>query len=364
MARRSKDDGTGAAGLLLIAAAVVFAIITALLTLIAYFGYYIAGFGLLLCQLMSRKKPNVSQAAELYSPEEYSSLLALQNECERLTDVIDQTNREADQQALSRRTHDPSRFDERKPQAKRINARLDKMDVELAQVGAQVLALSSDVTGRYNEWLKRAHRWRFWKSGTAACGASLCVYAVTLGILFLLHPSWVENTSAFVFKYSWLSWPNNAHAKYGANLVAFIIAAPVALLVWMIRLNQIEISLPDEAAFRSLWYMDDEDEGVDEPHSDDEPSMLDGEKIEADEQTETPTVEDQAEEAPAWYSVLGVSANSSVDEINSAYRAQIKQYHPDKVAGMGPKIREVAEEQTRLLNAAREEGLSRVNAGS
>ena len=362
MARRSKDDGAGA--LLLIAAVVVFAIITALLTLIAYFGYYIAGFGLLLCQLMSRKKPNVSQAAEFYSPEAYSSLLALQNECERLSDAIDQTNREADQQALSRRTHDQSRFDERKPQAKRINARLDKMDVQLAQVGTQIDALSSPVIGRYNDWLKRAQRWRFWKSGTVAFGVSLCVYAVTLGILFLLHPSWVENTSAFVFKYSWLSWPNNAHAKYGANLVAFIIAAPVTLLVWMIQLNQIEISLPDEAAFRSLWYMDDEDEGVDQPRSDAESSMFDSENVEADEQAETPPVEDPAEEAPAWYSVLGVPANASADEINSAYRAQIKQYHPDKVAGMGPKIREVAEEQTRLLNAAREEGLSRFGAES
>ena len=42
-------------------------------------------------------------------------------------------------------------------------------------------------------------------------------------------------------------------------------------------------------------------------------------------------------------------------EIKKAYQALIQQYHPDRVADMGPELRDVAEERTKEINAAYEE---------
>jgi DnaJ-domain-containing protein 1 len=47
-----------------------------------------------------------------------------------------------------------------------------------------------------------------------------------------------------------------------------------------------------------------------------------------------------------------VSPHASIEEINQRYRQLVMQYHPDRVAGLGPELIEVAERQTRLINAA------------
>ena len=59
-----------------------------------------------------------------------------------------------------------------------------------------------------------------------------------------------------------------------------------------------------------------------------------------------------------WYTVLKVSPSASVDEIHEAYRAQIRQYHPDKVASLGEELRALAEEKSKAINAAYQEALA------
>lgn len=54
----------------------------------------------------------------------------------------------------------------------------------------------------------------------------------------------------------------------------------------------------------------------------------------------------------SWYQTLGVSETASRAAIDDAYRQQISQYHPDKVATMGEEIRRVAEVRTKEINAA------------
>lgn len=50
--------------------------------------------------------------------------------------------------------------------------------------------------------------------------------------------------------------------------------------------------------------------------------------------------------------VLSVSQNATIDEIKSAYKKLMMEYHPDKVAGLGAEIKEVAERKTKEINAA------------
>jgi hypothetical protein len=75
-------------------------------------------------------------------------------------------------------------------------------------------------------------------------------------------------------------------------------------------------------------------------------------------------VSDEPVEAPArtaaertWFCVLGLSPSATIDEIKQAYKLQIKQNHPDRVHDMSPMFRELAEAETKKLNAAYEEAL-------
>ncbi|WP_163994526.1 J domain-containing protein [Pyxidicoccus caerfyrddinensis] len=52
------------------------------------------------------------------------------------------------------------------------------------------------------------------------------------------------------------------------------------------------------------------------------------------------------------YALLGLTPGASFEEARAARNALLLQYHPDKVAGLGPKLREVAEAETKRINAA------------
>ena len=60
------------------------------------------------------------------------------------------------------------------------------------------------------------------------------------------------------------------------------------------------------------------------------------------------------EAPPRWdpWAVLGVTRGASRDEIVHAYREQLKRYHPDRVADLGPELQEVAHRKTVELQRA------------
>ena len=60
-------------------------------------------------------------------------------------------------------------------------------------------------------------------------------------------------------------------------------------------------------------------------------------------------------EALSWPDVLGVSRQATPEEIKSAFRNAVKSYHPDLLTRFGPKLRQLAEEETRRLTAAFEQ---------
>ncbi len=60
---------------------------------------------------------------------------------------------------------------------------------------------------------------------------------------------------------------------------------------------------------------------------------------------------------PDWTLVLGITQNASVQEIREAYRGLISQYHPDKVAQLGPELQKLAAEKSTLINAAYQQAM-------
>jgi curved DNA-binding protein CbpA len=56
--------------------------------------------------------------------------------------------------------------------------------------------------------------------------------------------------------------------------------------------------------------------------------------------------------SPDPYKVLRLKKGATRDEIRAAYRREVAQYHPDKVAQLGPELQELATEKTKQLNEA------------
>jgi DnaJ-domain-containing protein 1 len=52
------------------------------------------------------------------------------------------------------------------------------------------------------------------------------------------------------------------------------------------------------------------------------------------------------------YEILEVPQNATPSEIKSAFKKKMISYHPDKVSGLGEKLRKVAEEESKLINVA------------
>jgi hypothetical protein len=69
----------------------------------------------------------------------------------------------------------------------------------------------------------------------------------------------------------------------------------------------------------------------------------------------TPAGMDRSE---PWFAVLGVARSASLEQVTEAYKVLIKQSHPDRVEGLSPAIRNIAEAETKRLNVAYEEAQS------
>ncbi|MCX7907966.1 MAG: DnaJ domain-containing protein [Ignavibacteria bacterium] len=52
------------------------------------------------------------------------------------------------------------------------------------------------------------------------------------------------------------------------------------------------------------------------------------------------------------YKILGVEPNATFEEIKTAYKRKVKQYHPDLVQNMGEEIRELAKSKLQEINLA------------
>ncbi|HEU0188090.1 MAG TPA: DnaJ domain-containing protein [Gallionellaceae bacterium] len=58
-----------------------------------------------------------------------------------------------------------------------------------------------------------------------------------------------------------------------------------------------------------------------------------------------------------WAQTLGVAETAGKEEIAAAYQQKISEYHPDKLASLGPELRAMAESRARLIDAAYAEAM-------
>jgi DnaJ like chaperone protein len=61
---------------------------------------------------------------------------------------------------------------------------------------------------------------------------------------------------------------------------------------------------------------------------------------------------DAADEARSPHEVLGVDPSASADEVRAAYQRLARAYHPDRVEGLAPELRELAHRRMVEINRA------------
>lgn len=54
----------------------------------------------------------------------------------------------------------------------------------------------------------------------------------------------------------------------------------------------------------------------------------------------------------SWSQILQVGENASLEDIRRAYKTQISQYHPDKVAALGVELQLLAEKKSKEITQA------------
>lgn len=61
------------------------------------------------------------------------------------------------------------------------------------------------------------------------------------------------------------------------------------------------------------------------------------------------------------YKVLDIAPDATRAEIVEAYHQKVRLYHPDRLAGLAPELRELAEERMKAINAAYAWALAQIN---
>jgi hypothetical protein len=195
-----------------------------------------------------------------------------------------------------------------------------------------VIRLQRRPLQRLRAWL-RVRIWRF------ALGSALVAYSGCFAFLMFAVPaSRAEQLIARIE--TPLSWyPLDGYFFY-ANAVAaafVLITGPLFLVIgraWLF--NEHSVDLCALKAFADA----DPDQVLDQRRA--EITSLN-----APEQTH-----EQDCEGAGWFKVLGLSHSATLEEVKEAYKMLVKQNHPDRVQGMSPAFRKLAETETKKLNVA------------
>jgi hypothetical protein len=227
------------------------------------------------------------------------------------------------------------KFDERWKKGKELNPLLLETDSRIKNLKRDISALRADVYASIYDWRSPFDAWR-----------------LRLAMQIALRKCWQCYVSAFICaaafgRAEWSSAIRDVILLdllpvrfYAPALIASSLTGILFAVLTYLRYHQLSDRIDQDyalgwEALRQKWNPDHlpnlediQSEGVERDHADDNERK--------------------------WFDVLGVSASASLDEIKNAWHAGLKKYHPDNVERLGPKLKSLAETETKDLNAAYE----------
>jgi DnaJ domain len=198
--------------------------------------------------------------------------------------------------------------------------------------------------------LQRLRSWIHLKSLQFALGRALAAYAVGLALQIVAFRMFEQSaladelTTGVTGTLVW--YPLDGRIFY-ANAVATGFAALTAPLFYLSR----RLSLRREYKLEFTAFRDLAESDPREPVDDLQPEVLDD---------DISLLPESGKSESAWITVLGLSHAATINDVKEAYKALIKQNHPDRVHGMSPALRTLAERETKKINAAYRQALASV----
>ena len=198
--------------------------------------------------------------------------------------------------------------------------------------------------------LQRLRAWVHAASARWALAGAIAAYGVALALAIAVpqapdQVAWADELNAGA-RHAIAWYPLDARLFY-ANAVAAGFAIAAAALFYLLRRARLRRDFELEiCAFQDLAYSD--------PLRPAEPPAADQAASEASQPTEAN--ENNANDP--WFAVLGLSSAATIEDVRNAYKTLIKQNHPDRIHGMAPVFRALAEAETKKINAAYRQALA------
>jgi hypothetical protein len=328
--------------------AIIFPIIAAILIYGTFTGMLV---GLIVSEYRARPRPSVTREKQLreletFSQDEISALGSLEEQQEELRRRKAEIYRQGNQSGLIRRQSD-GRFDAR-GQGRAFNARLVKFDSHFEALADEIMAIKLKSANRRQQQLDEFTEWQPKNNLVIALRSALIAYIGCALVLAIYNPPILQQLSQFVVRHIWFYVPFLA-AVYGPLALASMLSL-ATFLVSRATMSELSIEvdtnhIKEERDSNIEMFMTAEAEPDPEEHG--PRADADSDEDEKDDELQSP------------HEILGVPINATRDQIMAAYRGLIKQYHPDFQQNRGAKLKQVAENESQLLNWAKEEALKR-----
>ncbi len=236
MARRSRKISGTESLVVLIIFLLVAVIMPTVLTLSSYGGLFCLVGGLIYCKARMaysdfsvKGLPLEMNCSTLYKKNEYLKLLTLGKERKTRCDQKSKIYKVGKAHDLEKRRD--GLFDERKPEARRANAKIEKLSEELQDLESKIRELKKEVAERYYEWKDACEFWLFYSAGSKAFGVGLLSYILAATLLLTLQPSWSQQFSIFISNHIWFHTAVLTN-EYGPLSIASFISLGVVPLAW------------------------------------------------------------------------------------------------------------------------------------
>jgi hypothetical protein len=199
--------------------------------------------------------------------------------------------------------------------------------------------------------LQRLYSWVHATSAQSALAGAIAAYGVALALAITAsqapgQAAWADELNAGA-RHAVVWYPLDARLFY-ANAVASGFAAAAAALFYLLRRARLRRDYELEiCAFEDLAYSDPL-RPAEPPPPEDQAAFDPSQWADANENSANDT----------WFAVLGLSSAATIEDVRKAYKTLIKQNHPDRVHGMAPIFRALAEAETKKINAAYRQALA------
>jgi DnaJ-like protein len=238
---------------------------------------------------------------------------------------------------------------------KSFGAELEELNCYARDLRAIILRLRRRPLQRFKYWI-HIH------SSRSALGRSLCCYCVVLAALAVIayDPEPLRWVAGIADTDIAVPWPALEGRLLLANALAVALVCAVMPPLYLTRRVQLhkhnEFQLRNFRTFAAAdpgqWV--DDAQGGDAQDSDPQGSEEPAEEATAD----GPPVVPEMPAGSSWFDVLGVPSSATIDDVRQAYKALVKQNHPDRVFGMSPVFRTLAETETKKINVAYAQALA------